>query len=98
MYVIPCVGALASVLLGVVLWFVTHPQPALQWGGHAYTSKHEFARYLESVGASYEVWLARHPGAAPWEPAAARPAPSAAETGAEPQPPARAEAPRTDDA
>jgi hypothetical protein len=42
------------------------PVTALAWGGHVFTSKRTFAAFLEARGVSYEVWAARHPGAAPW--------------------------------
>lgn len=94
-YALPCACALASFLLGAVIWFVTHPQePTLVWGGYAFTSKQEFVQYLESKGASYEVWLSRHPGAAPWERPAA-PAPQ--QVDAAPRPAARTETGGTDD-
>jgi len=69
-YAIRFVGAASAVLLGVAIWFLTHPQqePGLLWGGQVYTTKEEFKGYLKSKGLSYKIWLARNPGAAPWEP------------------------------
>lgn len=76
------VGFFSAVLaLAVVagIWLALQPEDeaGLRWGGTVYTSKQEFDGYLRSKGLSYRVWLARNPGAAPWEPASAR-APSAA--------------------
>ncbi len=92
-YALGAAGAVLSLLLGSVLWFLieSRQQPALVWGGVEYTSKQDFTSYLHSRGAEYETWVLRHPGAAPWEPApapeAAGPAPSEASeappTGAE---------------
>jgi hypothetical protein len=67
---------LAGLLVGGI-WFSTQstppPQePALEWGGFVYTSKQEFKHYLKSKGLSYKTWVARNPGAAPWEPAPVR--------------------------
>lgn len=42
------------------------PVTGMAWGGHVFTSKRAFAAFLEARGVSYEVWAARHPGAAPW--------------------------------
>jgi hypothetical protein len=44
------------------------------WGNKVYATKQEFTGYLRSKGLSYNTWLARNPGVAPWE-AGARPAP-----------------------
>lgn len=73
-YALGAAGAVLSLLLGAVLWFLTEPQqqPALVWGGVEYTSKQDFTSYLNSRGADYKTWVMRHPGAAPWEPAPAR--------------------------
>jgi hypothetical protein len=62
-------AVLASVLFAGI-WYTTQArQPAgLVWGGTTYTSKQEFKTYLKAKGLSYKVWLARNPGAAPWEP------------------------------
>jgi hypothetical protein len=73
-YALGAAGAVLSLLLGAVLWFLIEPQqqPALVWGGVEYTSKQDFTRYLHSRGGEYETWVLRHPGAAPWEPAPTR--------------------------
>jgi hypothetical protein len=39
----------------------------LAWADRVFTSKRDFAAFLRSRGASYELWAGRHPGAAPWE-------------------------------
>ena len=67
------VALFSAVLAGVLfagIWFTTQSrQPAgLVWGGTTYTSKQEFKGYLKSKGLSYKTWVARNPGAAPWEP------------------------------
>jgi hypothetical protein len=64
---------LAGVLAGAI-WFSTQAreEPGLRWGGVVYTSKQEFKGYLKAKGLNYETWLARNPGAAPWEAASAR--------------------------
>jgi hypothetical protein len=56
------------------LYVATSPKEpeGLLWGGHVYTTKQEFNGYLKSKGLSYKTWLARNPGAAPWEPAVER--------------------------
>ncbi len=61
-----------SAVVLLAIWFGGQPkeEPALLWGGSVYTSKQEFNVYLKSKGLSYQTWLARNPGAAPWEPAA----------------------------
>ena len=63
-----------SAVVLLAIWFGGQPkqEPGLLWGGSVYTSKQEFNGYLKSKGLSYETWLARNPGAAPWEPAPAR--------------------------
>lgn len=65
--------AVVTVLLVAVIWFAAQPrhEPGLMWGGTVYTTKEEFKGYLKSKGLSYETWLSRNPGAAPWEPAPA---------------------------
>jgi hypothetical protein len=64
----------------------------LAWAERVFTSKRDFASFLSSRGASYEVWAARHPGGAPWEwsvePAASNGGTRVA--GADAPPPARA--------
>ena len=64
---------LAGVLAGAI-WFSTQSreEPGLRWGDTVYTSKQEFKGYLKSKGLNYETWLARNPGAAPWEPPVVR--------------------------
>ena len=61
-----------SAVVLLAIWFGGQPkvEPGLLWGGSVYTSKQEFNVYLKSKGLSYETWLARNPGAAPWEPPA----------------------------
>ena len=71
------VGLLAGLVLALavaVLYVATQPkeETGLVWGNKVYTSKQEFKGYLKSKGLSYKTWLARNPGAAPWEPAAER--------------------------
>ena len=63
-----------SAVVLLAIWFGGQPkvEPGLLWGGSVYTSKQEFNVYLKSKGLSYETWLARNPGAAPWEPPALR--------------------------
>lgn len=66
-------AALFSTVLAVVLvagfWYGTQPkEKGLLWGGAVYTSKEQFNLYLKAKGLSYKTWLARNPGAAPWEP------------------------------
>jgi hypothetical protein len=85
-YAIPFVGAVSATLLGVAIWAFVQPQqePGLLWGGKVYTTEAEFKGYLKSKGLSYKVWLARYPGAAPWEPdVRAKPAPSGTKSGRE---------------
>ncbi len=70
------VGLLVGLVLALMvtgIYLATEPQEeaGLLWGGTVYSSKEEFNGYLRSKGLSYKVWLARNPGAAPWEPAAA---------------------------
>jgi hypothetical protein len=62
--------AALAVLLVAAIWIGTQPkqEPGLLWGDKVYTSKQEFDVYLDSKGLSYKLWLARNPGAAPWEP------------------------------
>ena len=69
-YAYQFVGAVAAVVLGVAIWFLVHPQqePGLLWGGTVYTTEEQFKGYLKSKGLSYKNWLAKYPGAAPWEP------------------------------
>jgi hypothetical protein len=59
-----------SAVVLLAIWFGGQPkeEPALLWGGSVYTSKQEFNVYLKSKGLSYKTWVARNPGAAPWEP------------------------------
>lgn len=60
---------LAGVLFaGISLTSQSRPPPGLVWGGTTYLSKEEFKGYLKAKGLSYKTWLARNPGAAPWEP------------------------------
>jgi hypothetical protein len=71
------VGLLAGLVLALavaVLYVATQPkeETGLLWGNKVYTSKQEFNGYLKSKGLSYKTWLARNPGAAPWEPAVER--------------------------
>jgi hypothetical protein len=71
------VALFSAVLAGLLaggIWFTTQSkqEPGLKWGGTVYTSKQEFKGYLKSKGLSYKLWVARNPGAAPWEPAAVR--------------------------
>jgi hypothetical protein len=40
---------------------------ALYWADRLFASKAEFAVWLENRGVSYRQWVARHPGASPWE-------------------------------
>ena len=65
-------AVLVAMLIGI--WFATQPrqEPGLLWGGTVYHSKQEFNTYLKSKGLSYKTWVARNPGAAPWEPATVR--------------------------
>ena len=61
-----------SAVVLLAIWFGGQPkvEPGLLWGGSIYTTKQEFNVYLKSKGLSYETWVARNPGAAPWEPPA----------------------------
>ena len=70
-YAIGFFGAVLAVGLAAAIWLATQPeqQPSLVWGATTYTSKEQFKGYLKSRGLSYKTWLARNPGAAPWEPA-----------------------------
>ena len=70
-YAIGFFGAVLAVGLAAAIWLATQPEqkPGLVWGTTTYTSKEQFSGYLKSKGLSYKVWLARNPGAAPWEPA-----------------------------
>ncbi|MDF2749435.1 MAG: hypothetical protein K0T00_610 [Gaiellaceae bacterium] len=70
-YAIGFVGAVLAILIVVALsqGVRTQEEPGLRWGGTVYTSEAAFKGYLKSKGLSYETWLARNPGAAPWEPA-----------------------------
>ena len=84
-YAIGFVGAVLAILIVVALSQGVRGQdePGLRWGGTVYTSEAAFKGYLKSKGLSYKTWLARNPGAAPWEPApeprvAARPTAAAA--------------------
>ena len=69
-YAIGLFGAVVVILVVAGIWFVTQPkqEPGLVWGGTVYSSKAEFKGYLREKGLSYKLWLARNPGAAPWEP------------------------------
>ena len=70
-YVVGLLGGLVLALAVAVLYVATEPkeETGLAWGNKVYTSKQEFKGYLKSKGLSYKIWLARNPGAAPWEPA-----------------------------
>ena len=70
-YAIGFVGAVLAILIVVALsqGVRTQEEPGLRWGGTVYTTEAAFKGYLKSKGLSYETWLARNPGAAPWEPA-----------------------------
>ena len=69
-YAIGFFGAVLAVGLAAAIVLATQPEqkPGLVWGMTTYTSKEQFNGYLKSKGLSYKVWLARNPGAAPWEP------------------------------
>ena len=69
-YAIGFLGAVLAVGLAAAIVLATQPEqkPGLVWGTTTYTSKEQFSGYLKSKGLSYKVWLARNPGAAPWEP------------------------------
>jgi hypothetical protein len=49
-----------------------YPQSIL-WAGRVFTSKAEFAGWLERHDESYRGWVRMHPGASPWEPRRAQP-------------------------
>ena len=68
-YAIGFLGAVLAVGLVAAIVLATQPEqkPGLVWGTTTYTSKEQFRGYLKSKGLSYKVWLARNPGAAPWE-------------------------------
>ena len=81
-YSIGFFGAVLAIVVVAAILLVMQPsnEPGLTWGGTVYTSKEEFQGYLKAKGLSYKTWLARNPGAAPWEPEpkparAAQPAP-----------------------
>ena len=68
--------ALISATVSALLVLALAPkqqEPGLLWGGTVYTSKQQFQEYLKAKGLNYKTWLARNPGAAPWERAAAEP-------------------------
>jgi hypothetical protein len=69
-YAIGFLGAVLAVGLAAAIMLATQSEqkPGLVWGGTTYTSKEQFSGYLKSKGLSYKTWLARNPGAAPWEP------------------------------
>jgi hypothetical protein len=69
-YAIGFLGAVLAVGLAAAIVVATQPEqkPGLVWGTTTYTSKEQFKGYLKSKGLSYKTWLARNPGAAPWEP------------------------------
>ena len=69
-YAIGFFGAVLAVGLAAAIWLATQPEskPGLVWGTTTYTSKEQFNGYLKSKGLTYKTWLARNPGAAPWEP------------------------------
>jgi hypothetical protein len=69
-YAIGFFGAVLALGLATAIWLATQPEqkPSLVWGTTTYTSKEQFKGYLKSKGLSYKTWLARNPGAAPWEP------------------------------
>jgi hypothetical protein len=73
-YAIGFLGAVLAVVIAIAVVNGLHAeeQAGLRWGGTVYTSKADFQGYLKSRGLSYETWLARNPGAAPWEPEPAR--------------------------
>jgi hypothetical protein len=68
-YAIGFLGAVLAVGLAAAIVLATQPEqkPGLVWGTTTYTSKEQFSGYLKSKGLSYKAWLARNPGAAPWE-------------------------------
>ena len=61
-------AVLAVLMVAAISFGKPTEERALVWGGHTYTTKQQFKDYLATTGLSYETWLARHPGAAPWEP------------------------------
>ena len=69
-YLIGLLSATLAVFLVAVIWFGRQPpqEEGLLWGGKVYTSRQEFNGYLKSKGLSYETFVARNPGASPWEP------------------------------
>jgi hypothetical protein len=69
-YAIGFLGAVLAVGLAAAIVVATQPEQksGLVWGATTYTSKEQFSGYLKSKGLSYKAWLARNPGAAPWEP------------------------------
>ena len=69
-YLIGLLSATLAILLVAVIWFGRQPpqEEGLLWGGKVYTSRQEFNGYLKSKGLSYETFVARNPGASPWEP------------------------------
>ncbi len=69
-YAIGFFGAVVAILVVAGIWVALQPKPeaGLLWGGTVYSSKQEFNGYLKSKGLSYKAWVARNPGAAPWEP------------------------------
>lgn len=77
------VGGLVLALAVAGLYVATEPkeEEGLLWGNRVYTTKQEFQGYLRSKGLSYKIWLARNPGAAPWEPAVERHEATAAAAG-----------------
>ena len=67
-YIIGLAVGLVLVALVLGFWYATRPpEPGLRWGDQVYTSEEQFKEYLEGKGLSYRTWVARHPGAAPWE-------------------------------
>ena len=73
-YVVGFCGAVLVILVAVGIWAAARPaeEAGLRWGDTVYTSKQEFNGYLKAKGLSYKTWLAKNPGAAPWEPGAAQ--------------------------
>jgi len=73
-YAVGLVGGLVLALVVAVVYVATEPkqEEGLLWGSQVYTTKQEFKGYLKSKGLSYRIWLARNPGAAPWEPSVER--------------------------
>ena len=62
-------AALATVCISIVeARAPTAAKPtAIAWAGRVFTSKQEFAAWLDRRGGTYATWRERHPGAAPWE-------------------------------